>query len=171
MTSDRTTGLFGDRVTKHRHFHFMEKTTMLARAAFGVIVMMFVLVQAGNAQGTDDIQKYFNDAAIKVKATENPVQKREILDKSLHTMSTALDRAERFGLISKDDRAGIDRFKATLQEKQDELAGLNGFEQVPDGQLNAFADYVVQDMQQAAQTVTISLIAALLIVIILILLV
>jgi hypothetical protein len=144
---------------------------MFARAAFGVVILMFVLVQAGNAQGTDDIQKYFNDTALKVKATENPVEKREILNQSLQTMSTALDRVERSGLISKDDRASIDRFKATLQEKQDELAGLNGFGKVPDGQLNAFADYVVQDMQQAAETVTISLVAALLIIIILILLV
>lgn len=144
---------------------------MFAKAAFGVVILMFVLVQAGNAQGTDDIQKYFNDVAIKVKATESPVQKREILTQSLQTMSTALDRIERSGLISKDDRAGIDRFKATLQEKQDELAGLNGFARVPDGQLNAFADYVVQDMQQAAQTITISLVAGLLILIILILLI
>jgi hypothetical protein len=144
---------------------------MFAKAAYGVIVLMFVLVQAGNAQATDDMQKYFNDAAIKVKATENPVQKREILNKSLQTMSTALDRVESSGLISEDDRAGIDRFEATLQAKQDELMGLNGFEKVPDGQLNLFADYVVQDMQQAGETVTISLVAALLIIIILILLV
>ena len=75
-------------------------------------------------------------------------------------------------LISQEDRAGIDRFKATLQEKQDELAGLKGFERVPDAQLNAFSDYVVQDMEQAAdRTITISLVTALLIVILIILLV
>ena len=97
------------------------------------------------------------------------MQKREILNKSLQTMSKALDRVESSGLISQDDRAGIDRFKATLQEKQDELTGSNGYERVADAQLNAFSDYVVQDMEQAEQTITISLVAALLIVIILIL--
>ncbi len=142
---------------------------MKARTVLGFIVMMFVLVQAGNAGGKDDIQKYFNDTACKVKATTDPVQKREILNKSLQTMSTALDRVESSGLISQDDRAGIDRFKAALQEKQDELTGSNGYERVADAQLNAFSDYVVQDMEQADQTITISLVTALLIIIILIL--
>jgi len=62
-------------------------------------------------------------------------------------MSKALDRVKHSGLISKDNRAGIDRVKAALQEKQDELAGLNGFEKVPDGQLNAFAVYDVDRVQ------------------------
>jgi len=142
---------------------------MKARIIFGVIVMMFVLVQAGTAGGKNDIQTYFNDTACKVKATTDPAEKREILDKSLQTMSQVLDRVESSGLISQDDRAGIDLFKTTLQEKQDELAGSNGYERVTDAQLNAFSDYVVQDMEQARETVTISLVAALLIVIILIL--
>jgi hypothetical protein len=142
---------------------------MLARTVFGVIMMMFVLVQAGNAGGKDNIQKYFNDTACKVKVTDDPAQKREILNKSFKTMSKALDRVQSSPLISKDDQAGIGSFKATLQEKQDELAGLNGYERVSDEQLNAFSDYVVQDMEQAAQTVTISLVAALLIIIILVL--
>ena len=143
---------------------------MKTRIIFGVIVLMCILVQAGNAGGKDDIQKYFNDTACNVKATDDPVEKREILDKSLQTMSTALDKVESSGLISQDDRPGINRFKTALQEKHDELAGINGYERVADVQLNAFSNYVVQDMEQAAQSVTISLVAVLLIVIILILL-
>ena len=144
---------------------------MLARTVFGVVVMMFVLIQAGFAGGKDDIQKYFNDTASKVKATSDPAEKRAILDKSLQTMSKALDKVQKSPLISKEDREGIDQFKATLQENQDELAGSNGFERVPDAQLNAFSDYVVQNMEQADKTITISLVTALLIVIIIILLV
>ena len=144
---------------------------MLARTVFGVVVMMFVLIQAGFAGGKDDIQKYFNDTASKVKATSDPAEKRAILDKSLQTMSKALDKVQKSPLISKEDREGIDQFKATLKENQDELAGSNGFERVPDAQLNAFSDYVVQNMEQADKTITISLVTALLIVIIIILLV
>jgi len=144
---------------------------MLARTVFGVVVMMFVLIQAGFAGGKDDIQKYFNDTASKVKATSDPAEKRAILDKSLQTMSKALDKVQKSPLISKEDREGIEKFKATLQENQDELAGSNGFERVPDAQLNAFSDYVVQNMEQADKTITISLVTALLIVIIIILLV
>jgi hypothetical protein len=147
----------------------MEETTMLARTVFGVIIMMFVLVQAGNAVGADDIQKYFNDTAGKVKAADDPAQKREILNKSFEKMSKALDKVQSSPLISKDDRVGIALLKSTLQEKQDELTGINGYERVSDEQLNAFSDYVVQDMEQATQTVTISLVALLLIIIIVIL--
>ena len=42
--------------------------------------MMCVLVYAGIAVGQDNVQKYFNDAACKVKATTDPSQKREILN-------------------------------------------------------------------------------------------
>ena len=147
----------------------MEVTIMLTRTVLGIIVMMFVLVQVGNAGGTDRIQKHFNDTASKVKATTDPVQKREILNKSLQTMTKTLDKVESSPLISKEDRAGIDQYKAVIQENQDELTGSNGYERVPDGQLNAFSDYVVQNMEQAERTITISLVAALLIVIIIIL--
>jgi hypothetical protein len=132
-------------------------------------VMMFALVHVGNALGQDNLQKYFNDTACKVKATADPSQKRAILNEGLQNMSKALNMVESSRLISKDDRAGIDRFKVTVQERQNELAGSNGYDRVPDGQLNAFSDFVVQDMEQATQTITISVVALLLIIIIVIL--
>jgi hypothetical protein len=143
---------------------------MKTRIAFGCIIMMFVLTLQANAGGKEQFQKYFNDAAIKVKTTENPSEKRAILNESFQTMSKALDMVQRSPLISNDDRIALDRFKATLQEKQDELTGSNGYVRVSDGQLNAFANYVVQDMEQAAQTITISLVALLLIILLIVLL-
>ncbi|RQW03888.1 hypothetical protein EH222_11915, partial [candidate division KSB1 bacterium] len=112
---------------------------MKTRIIFGVILMLFVMIQAGNAAGTEEIQKYFNDTACKVKATDDPVQKREILNKSLQTMSKALERIESLGLISPEDQAGVNRFKTALQEKQDELAGTNGYARVADAQLDSFS--------------------------------
>jgi len=132
-------------------------------------VIIFIMAFAGMAQAQDNVQNYFNDTASKVKATADPLQKRAILNESFEGMSKALNAVQNSPLISKDDQAGIENIKVTLQEKQDELAGLNGFERVPDAQLNGFADYVVQDMEQATQTVTISLVALLLIIIIVIL--
>lgn len=142
---------------------------MKTRIAFGFIVMMFILALPANAGGKGDLQKYFSDAANKVKATDNASEKRTILNESFHTMSKALDRVESSGLISKDDRIGIDRFKATLQEKQDELAGSNGYVRVSDEQLNTFSDYVVQEMEQADVIITISLVTLLLIIILILL--
>ena len=147
---------------------------MLGRTAFRLIVMMFVMMMlvttyVGFAFGQDGLQNYFNDTSLKVKAATDPLQKREILNKSFENMSKALDRVENSGLISKHDQAGIALIKSTLQEKQDELTGINGYDRVGDKQLDAFSDYVVQDMEQAVQTVTISLVALLLIIIIVIL--
>ncbi|MCX5801039.1 MAG: hypothetical protein NTX17_06595 [Candidatus Eisenbacteria bacterium] len=132
-------------------------------------VMMFALVHVGNALGQDNLQKYFNDTACKVKATADPSQKRAILNEGLQNMSEALNRVESSRLISKDDRVGIDRFRVTLEERQNELVGSNGYDRVPDEQLNAFSDFVVQDMEQAEQTITISVVVLLLIIIIVIL--
>ncbi|MCX6832195.1 MAG: hypothetical protein NT028_08705 [candidate division Zixibacteria bacterium] len=144
---------------------------MLGRTAVRLAVMVLVMAVAGIAHGQDKFQNYFSDAACKVKVTTDPTQQREILNKSFENMVTALNKVQGSPLISKDDKAGIDHYKAILKEKQDELAGLDGYERVPDAQLNAFANYVVQDMEQAAQSVTISLVAFLLIIIIVILLV
>lgn len=143
---------------------------MFGRTAIRVAVMVFVIAVAGIAQAQDKLQNYVSDAAIKAKATTDPVQKREVLNKSFESMVTALNRVQGSPLISSEDKVGIEHYKVILKDKQDELAGLNGYQRVPDAQLDAFANYVVQDMEQATQNITISLVALLLIIIIVILL-
>lgn len=143
---------------------------MKARIVLGFIFMMFVLALPVNAGGKGEIQKYFNDAATKVKATENTTEKRTILDESLKGMSKVLNVVQSSPLISNEDATVISRIKASLQEKQDELTGNNGFTRVPDTQLNNFSNYIVQSMEQA-ETINISLVALLLIIILVVLLV
>jgi hypothetical protein len=150
---------------------FIKGATMAARTVIGSIVMMFVLALPADAGGAGPIQKYFSGIAHKVKAADNPSMKRAILNESFHSVFTALDMVQSLPLISKADRVGMERFKAALQEKQDELAGSNGYVRVSDEQLNAFSDYIVQDMEQAAEFVTISLVTLLLILILIVLLV
>jgi hypothetical protein len=113
---------------------------MKTRIVFGFIIMIFVLALPANAGGKEQLQKYFSDVASKVKATDNPVEKRAILNESFQTMSSALAMVQSSPLISKNDLVGIDGFKAILQEKQDELAGTNGYVRVSDEQLNAFSN-------------------------------
>jgi hypothetical protein len=151
------------------HFNFTKGATMTARMIFGSFVMMCVLALSAQADGKGEIQKYFNDAAAKVKATANPSEKRAILNKSFNEMSKALDMVQRSPGISQDDRAGIDRLQATVHEWRNELEGSNGYLRVPDGELNAFSNYVVQDMEQAGPVIAISLVTLLLIVILLVL--
>jgi|WetSurMetagenome_2_1015567.scaffolds.fasta_scaffold172048_2 uncharacterized integral membrane protein len=137
----------------------------------GSIIILLLLALPAHAGGIGELQKYFSDAAVKVKATDDPTEKREILDQSFQTMSAAVDMAKKSELISQNDGVGLARFSAALQEKQDELAGRNGFVRVPDEQLNAFSDYVVQDSEQADQVVTISVVTLLLILLLVVLIV
>lgn len=143
---------------------------MLFKIALCSILAVGILGNAPVAFGQDAIHKYFSDTALQVKSTDNAVQKRELLDKKLDGMIEAFDIVQGTRGVSHQDRLGLDRIQATLQEKDDELAGRNGFRRVPDDQLNAFSDYIVQDMEQA-HTITIGVVTALLIVIIIILLV
>jgi hypothetical protein len=131
---------------------------------------MSVLALPAFAGGKGEIQKYFSDAATRAKATTDPVEKRQILDESFNTMFTALDIAQTLPFISKNDSLGIVRFRATLREKQDELAGRNGYVRVSDQQLNAFSSYVVQDIEQADEVITISLLTLVLIILLVVLL-
>ena len=143
---------------------------MKTRIAYLSVLLAFVITLPLNANGKDELQKYFSETAKKVKATENTVEKRKILDESFQKMFNALNVVQNSVFVSEDDRLGIDKFKSSLKEKKDELAGTNGFERVPDNQLNSFADYVVQDSEQAAETITISIVTLLLILIVVILL-
>ncbi len=142
---------------------------MLTRITLRLIVVIVALGCAGVAFSQDRVHEYFNDTARKVQATENPIQKREILSKSLVDMTKVLDTVKNAPLTSEQDDAKLDRVKATLLEKSEELAGTNGFDRVPDDQLNAFSTYIVQDMEQADKTISIGLVTLLLIIIIIIL--
>jgi hypothetical protein len=142
---------------------------MVARIALRLMIVIGALSYAGAAMGQDKVHDYFNDTALKVQATKSPVQKREILSKNLSTMVRAIDMAKASPMTSAKDDVVFDRISTSLQEKSDELAGVNGFDRVPDNELDAFATYIVQDMEQADQTITISVVALLLIIVIVIL--
>jgi hypothetical protein len=143
---------------------------MTPRMVIGTLVMTCVLALPAYSGGKGQLQKYFSDAATHVKATENPSEKRYILDESFRTISKALDMMQGSPLLSTGDEASTRLVRARIQEQRDELAGNNGYVRVPDAQLNAFSDYVVQDMEQADQVITISVVTLLLILIVVILL-
>lgn len=140
---------------------------MKTRFTFGLIVTLFVLSIPVIAGGEGELQKYFNKTATEVKATEDASAKREILNDSFTDMLKVLNKVQNSGMISEEESKGVGNFKSALIEKHDELNGKNGFERVADSQLNSFADYTVQDIEQAS--VTISLVALVLIAILLVL--
>jgi hypothetical protein len=130
--------------------------------------MLFVLSIPVVAVGEGGLQEYFSDTAAEVKEAEDAAVKRQILNDSFTKMLLVLNKVQNSGIISEEESMSVDNFKTTIQEKQDELNGENGFARVTDSQLNNFADYSVQDIEQAV--ITISLVALLLIAILLVLL-
>ena len=138
---------------------------------FLIMTVFTAFVFMGNAFGAGKLQNYFNNTAREVKAAPDPTQKREILNNEFRTVSGALNAVENMPQTSDYDRVAIERYKDIIQDKSDELSGKNGFVRVPDNQLNAFADYTVQDAEQADTYITISLVTLLLIIIILLLIV
>jgi hypothetical protein len=71
--------------------------------------------------------------------------------------------------VPEEDHKAIDILEAKIAERQNELNGLNGYEKVPDSQLNQFASFTLQDIEQADAVLTISLTTLLLIIILAIL--
>ena len=143
---------------------------MKTRNAFVSLVMLLFFVLPAHAVGKGELQQYFKETAQKVKATDVVAEKRAILTGSLNTMSRVLAILQQTPSVSPTDAVGIERLKANLRDKQNELSGEHGFVPVPDVRLNAFADYIVQDLEQADQVITISLVTLLVGIIILILL-
>jgi len=141
---------------------------MKALITLGSFFLIFVLAIPVNANANDELKQYFNSVASKVKATENADEKREILNESFQSLSNALNKILSSVLLSADDLVGIESFKATLQEKQNELEGINGYQYVQDAQLNSFADYVVQDMEQASALWTILVVVLIVLIVLLI---
>lgn len=144
---------------------------MKTRIVLGFIFMLSVFAVPANASGKGDLQKYFSDTAVKVKAADDVSVKRAILNDSFQSMSKALNNVKNSGLISDKDLISIDNIKTSILEKQNELNGINGYERVTDLQLNEFSNYVVQDMEQADQLITISLVTLILLAILLVLIV
>ena len=140
--------------------------TRIATCCLICAVVVFAGTSAARAQ--DAILDRLNDASVEVKATSDPAQKRAILERNIDGVIGALRTVRGAPMLSEQDAASIDHVQAVLQERSDELAGRNGFSRVGDDQLDAFASFVVQDLEQA-HSVTISVVTLLLIIIILIL--
>lgn len=146
----------------------------LRRSAL-VVLALGLLSMAGPARADIDphekLKEHVRSIVQTVKEAPTAEQKRAILDEKLRGMIDALNRAETMTALSSADREAIDALRTRLQEKLDELHGQNGYEAVPAGQLNSFADYVQQDFEQADRTLTLSLTTALLLLILIVLLV
>ena len=116
------------------------------------------------------LKGYFNDMSGNVQKAETPAEKREILSSSLNKVKDVLNTAENLAAKTDADREFINNYRNDINDKLAELNGTDGYEKVSDSNLNDFANYVQQDMEQADRYITLSLTTILLIIIIIILL-
>lgn len=145
---------------------------MSIRYLFGLAVLAITLSFClESAQAANQIQQFFNDGARDVKSVPVPAMKRAILDHEFQAVDSALRAVQSMPTVSLSDRAAIERYKAIVQDKRDELNGANGFIQISDAQLDSFSNYVVQDMEQADTIVTMSFVTLLLIILLIVLIV
>jgi hypothetical protein len=141
---------------------------MIARIVSPLLLFVAMFAFADVAQAQDELHKYFVEVATEAQAAETADAKRDILNRGLTRMNQALTQVQSSPAISAEDVDGIRQLQGSIQDKLDELNGAGDFQRVADSELDAFADYMVQDIEQAYR-ITISLVALLLIIIIVIL--
>jgi hypothetical protein len=126
------------------------------------------VAQASNI--TETFKKHFNETVQQVHETKSADEKRQILDESFSKMITALDKIESRANLTEDETAMLISYRNDISEKQSELNGADGFDDVQDEDLDDFSNFSQDFMEQADRTVTIGVTTALLILIILLLL-
>lgn len=131
-------------------------------------VQSFAIAQASDSN--DKLKKYINDVVQKVEETESADEKRAILNNSFDKMLAVFDQVEKMSRFSEDELAQVTELKKVITERKDELNGENGFEAVQNSQLNNYANFVQQDMEQANTYITVSAGLAIVIVLLLLLL-
>lgn len=140
-----------------------------------LLIVLFVfsagVLSAGESQKTTEnrIKNYFRDVMVKVTNEKDIVKKREILNSSLQKMDKVLSVVTSYTLSQKDI-ASINKMRSDVKSKIDELNGTNGYEKVPDNQLNSFSTYLMQHYETADTYLYVSVTALLIIALLLILL-
>jgi len=135
-----------------------------------MLIALPALAQNSATKAENKLKDYLSSVALQVKKESDPAQKREILNRSFAKVFKAADTIERMPAFSSSDRQVVAELRSRTQEKFDELNGLNSYQPVSDAQLNHFADYVVQDTEQAADTIVITTTTLIIIVLLVLLL-
>jgi len=145
------------------------------RVAVAVLVLVAIAAPlfADNAQTRleNRLKEYFNNLLLEVEQTRDPAEKRALLNESLERFLTAMDRLQKLPFLNQEQREALARFDAKVQEKHDELNGAAGFAAVANADLDDFAGYMVQDLEQAARSYIVLSTAAVIIIILLLILI
>lgn len=84
-----------------------------------------------------------------VRQAPDPAEKRRILARFLDHMEDGLGKAENLSELSPADKQSLHTILGKYLAYEAELEGTGGFMAVADSDLNEFANYIRQDMEQA----------------------
>lgn len=141
--------------------------TILASVVLLCAIQTTSFAQSSNI--TETFKKHFNETVQEVQGTEDVDEKRMILNESFTKIMTTIDLIESRANLSEDEAAQLHSYKLGITEKQNELNGLDGFEEIMDEDLDDFSNFSQDFIEQANRTITIGVGTALLILIILLL--
>ena len=147
----------------------MSKLRIITTSIFLLFAFQSMAV-AQSTSFTETFKKHFNETVQEVQQTESADEKRMILNESFSKMIVAIDRIESRANLFEDEIAQLQSYKLGIVEKQNELNGLDGFDEIVDEDLDNFSSFSQDFIEQANRTVTIGVTTALLILIILLLL-
>jgi len=137
------------------------------------IFLLFAFQSMAVAQSTnitETFKTHFNETVQQVHQADDADEKRLILNDSFTKMLTTLDRIESMANLTEDESAQLNSFRSDIAERQNELNGLDGFDEIMDEDLDDFSNFSQDFMEQANRTITIGATTLLLIIIILLLL-
>ncbi len=140
---------------------------LLISLFLGLFLQSTVIAQS--ISSSEKFKAYYNEVVLKVEKEDDFDQKRAILNDSFENMITAYERVSSMKGISAEDQQGLAEMHQRIMSKLNELNGIKGYDLVADVELDNFANYVQNDLEQANRTITISLTTLLLIILILIL--
>lgn len=146
------------------------RTIRLITTSIFLIFAVQSMAVAQTADISETFKKHFNETVQQVQQADSEDEKRMILNESFAKMITAIDQIESRGNLTEDQAAQLHSYKLGIVEKQNELNGVDGFDEVLDEDLDDFSNFSQQFIEQANRTVTIGVTTALLILIILLLL-
>ena len=121
------------------------------------VLLIFAFHSTSVAQSVNIIEsfkKHFNETVQEVHKTDNADKKREYLNKSFKKMISVLNRIESQTSPDEDEKANLSTYKSDLTEKQNQLNGLNGFDKIMDDELDGFALFSQDMIDQANLTIT-----------------
>jgi hypothetical protein len=129
-------------------------------ASLGIFLFTAPLQAADNAtsgrdaagagpQAQERFKDALNEVALKVRAAPAPAEKRAIMLRFAAGVESGLRDAQGYAVLSDADKLGLQSLQETFHAYAAELDGRDGLVRVPDADLDDYAGYMLQRMEQA----------------------